>query len=59
VCQPCAWASRKRLNPAAVGPSSGVPRRQAIPESCHRRCCSEVAVLLHRIWVTQEPYTSR
>jgi transposase len=45
-------AAWKGLNPATVGPAPGITRRQAIPQSCHRRrgeeaCCFAPSHLGH------------
>ncbi len=43
VRQPCPRAAWKRLDVTTVGSASGLAWRQAVPQSCHRRRCSQAS----------------
>src|SRR5271155_1239046 len=41
VCQPCARSAWERFHLTTVGSAPGLARRQAVPQSGHRRRCSQ------------------
>lgn len=56
VCKPYTPATRKGLIPSPVGASSGSSRRKQATNRAVVAVARNLAVLLHRIWTTQENY---
>jgi hypothetical protein len=56
VCQPYPRSARKRLDAQTLGPASGFRGGKQSRNRAIVALARKLAVLLHRIWVTQKPY---